>query len=82
MKQKSTRIAAEQFVGTQVTPTAPAIVKLMVGIAVFEDVTPIVLNILLIVIACSEEAKNLLSEFISKMRDRKQQCSVIFNACH
>ena len=67
IKQILQRIAADQFVGIQATLIAPATVILMVGIAVFEDVTPTALNILLSVIACSTKAGKLLRLFFQRM---------------
>ena len=78
IKQILQRIAADQFVGTQAILIAPASVIHMVGIVVFEDVTPTALNTLLSVIACSTKARNLLRGLLSKSKDRKRQCSVIF----
>ena len=64
IKQKSTSIEHDQFVGTQITPIVLATVNLTIGIAAVEDITPIVLLILLSVIACTGGVKNTLSEFV------------------
>ena len=73
------RIAVVMLAGIHASNhIALAIVMLLVGIAVHEVKILTVLNILLSVTACSEKARNLLSGSLSKSKDRKRQCSVIF----